>query len=166
MELWDLYDKDKNLTGKTHERGTWIEDGYYHLVVHVWLKNSEGKYLISRRDKTRKAYPLMLECPGGSVLAGETSLEGAIRETMEEVGIDLTNIEGKIIYTEKRESFHDYFDAWLFNYDGEADLNKATTNEVCEVLWMTKEEIADSLERNEFVPTLKYILEIGDNNEL
>ena len=162
IELWDLYDENKNLTGKTLERGTWIKDGYYHLVVHVWIKNSDGKYLISRRDKSRKAYPLMLECPGGSVLAGETSLEGAIRETIEEVGIDLTNVQGRIINTEKRESFHDYFDAWLFNYDGKVDLTKATTDEVCEVMWMTKEEIKASFERSEFVPTLKYILEIGD----
>ena len=162
MELWDLYDKDKNLTGKTHQRGTWIEDGYYHLAVHVWIKNKEGKYLISRRDKTREAYPLMLECPGGSVLAGETSLEGAIRETKEEVGIDLTNIEGRIIYTKTREKFHDMMDAWLFNYDGEVDLSKATTNEVCEVKWMSLDEIKDYLDKGEFVPTLDYILEIGD----
>ena len=162
MELWDLYDKDKNLTGKTHERGTWIKDGYYHLVVHVWIKNKEGKYLISRRDKEREAYPLFLECPGGSVLKGETSLEGAIRETLEEVGVDLSNIKGTIIHTEKREKFHDIMDAWLFNYDGEVDLNKATTNEVCEVKWMSLDEMKNSYENGEFVPTLKYIFEIGE----
>ena len=166
MELWDLYDKDKNLTGKIHERGTRIEDGYYHLVVHVWIKNKEGKYLISRRDKERESYPLFLECPGGSVLKGETSLDGAIRETFEEVGIDLNNIPGKVIHTKIREHFHDIFDAWLFSYDGEVDLSKATTNEVCEVMWMTLDEIKESLNKKEFVPTLKYILEIGDKNEL
>ncbi len=166
MELWDLYDKDRNLTGKTHERGTWIEDGYYHLVVHVWIKNKEGKFLISRRDKKREAYPLFLECPGGSVLKGETSLDGAIRETLEEVGLDLSNIPGKIIHTERREYFHDIFDAWLFSYDGEVDLSKATTNEVCEVMWMTLDDIKKSLDKGEFVPTLKYIFEIGDKDEL
>lgn len=159
MELWDLYDKDRNLTGKTHERGKIIPDGYYHLVVHVWIKNKDDKFLISRRDKTREAYPLFLECPGGSVLKGETSLDGAIRETLEEVGIDLTNVTGKVIHTKIREQFHDIMDVWLFNYDGEVDLNKATTNEVCEVMWMTKEEIKKAYERKELVPTLEYFFE-------
>ena len=161
-ELWDLYDKNKRITGKIHERGVWIPDGYYHLVVHVWIKNNEGKYLISRRDKSRESYPLFWECPGGSVLKGETSLDGAIRETKEEVGVDLSNISGKLINTKLREYFHDIMEAWLFYYDGEVDLTKASTNEVCEVKWMSIDEIKESLEKGEFVPTLDYILEVGD----
>lgn len=166
MELWDWYDKNKIVTGKTHERGKIIEDGYYHLVVRVLLKNKDEKYLISKRDENRKEYPLLYECPGGSVLKGETSLEGAIRETFEEVGIDLNNIPGKLIHTLISEKYHVIEDTWLFNYDGEINLSKATTNEVCEVKWMTKDEIKKSFDKGEFVPTLKYILEIGDKNEL
>ena len=162
MELWDLYDKDKNLVGKTHERGTWIEDGFYHLVVHVWIKNKENKFLISRRSPDRESYPLYWECPGGSVLKGETGFEGAIRETKEEVGIDLANIKGTIINNKLRESFHDIMEAWLFNYDGEVDLLNATTKEVCELKWMSLAEIKELLDKGEFVPTLAYIIEIGD----
>lgn len=162
-ELWDLYDKNKNVTGKIHERGTWIEDGYYHLVVHIWIKNKDGKYLISRRSASREANPLKLECQGGSVLKGETSLEGAIRETKEEVGIDLTNIPGKIIYTKTRDYYHDIMDVWLFEYGGEVDLSKATTNEVCEVMWMSKEEIKKAFDSGELVQSLDYFFEIdGD----
>ena len=113
MELWDLYDKNKNLTGKIHERGKLIEGGYYHLVVRVWLKNNEGKYLVSKRDENRKDYPLLYECPGGSVLKGETSIEGAIRETIEEVGVDLSNITGKLIYTLISDEYHVIEETWL-----------------------------------------------------
>ena len=161
-EIWDLYDKNKNLVGKTHERGKWIPNGFYHLVVHVWIKNNDGKYLISRRSKDRTSYPLLWECPGGSVLKGETGIEGARRETMEEVGVDLSNISGIVINTKLRESFHDIMEAWLFQYNGEVDLSKATTNEVCEYKWMNIDEIKELLEKGEFVPTLDYILGIGD----
>lgn len=166
MELWDLYDENRNLTGKIHERGTLIPDGYYHLVVHVWIRNKDGKYLISRRDKSRKAYPLYLECQGGSVIQGEDSITGARREVLEEVGVDLLNIPGKVIYTKIRKNFHDIMDVWLFEYDGEVNLSLATTNEVCEVKWMSIDEIKEAFEKGELVPTLDYIFEMGDVNGL
>ena len=166
MELWDLYDKNKNVTGKIHERGKVVPDGYYHLTVHIWIRNKDGKYLISRRDKSRNAYPLYLECQGGSVIKGEDSITGARREVLEEVGIDLSNIPGKIIYTKTRDNFHDIMDVWLFEYDGEVDLSLATTNEVCEVKWMDIDKIKEAFYKGELVPTLDYIFEIGDNNEL
>ena len=37
----------------------------------------------------------MWECVGGSVVKGEDSLQGAVRETKEEVGIDLNPESGQ-----------------------------------------------------------------------
>ncbi len=160
-EYWDLYDENRNNTGKTMVRGEVIPEGFYHLVVHVWIKNKDNLFLISRRSPDRKAYPLLLECTGGSVLAGETSLEAAIRETKEEVGIDLTNIKGKLIFQKIRPHFRDMMDAWLFEYDGEVDLSKATTKEVCEVMWMKYDDIKEKLVTGELVPTLDYFFDIN-----
>ena len=82
---------------------------------------------------------------------------------MEEVGIDLSNIEGKVIYTKMRRYFHDIMDVWLFKYDGDANLNKATTKEVCETMWMTYDEIKECFNNGTLVPTLDYFFEIeGD----
>lgn len=58
-------------------------------MVAVWIRNRKGEYLISQRAADRPIYPLMWECVGGSVVKGETSLEGAVREVKEEVGLDL-----------------------------------------------------------------------------
>ena len=68
MEIWDLYTKHRNKTGKDHLRGKKIPDGYYHLVVHVWIRNKQGAYLISQRAVDRPTCPLMWECVGGSHL--------------------------------------------------------------------------------------------------
>lgn len=160
MELWDLYDVKRNLVGITHERGKEIPDGLCHLVVHIWIRNKDGKFLISRRSKERKTYPLLLECQGGSVLAGETSIDGAIREIKEEVGIDLSKVHGNVIFTKTRETFHDIMDVWLFEYNGKVDLSKATTNEVCETYWLTYDEIKKKFESRELVPTLDYFFDI------
>ena len=62
MEIWDLYDEKCNLLNKTHIRGEELPDNGYHLVVHVWIRNQEGKFLISQRAKHRPTNPLKFEC--------------------------------------------------------------------------------------------------------
>ena len=37
MELWDVYDINRNKTGKTAVRGEGLPEGGYHLVVHVCI---------------------------------------------------------------------------------------------------------------------------------
>lgn len=158
MEIWDLYDENKNVTGKYCLRGDEIPENFYHLVVHVWIKNDKGEYLISQRAEDRPTFPLMWECVGGSVLKGENSIQGAIRETKEEVGIDLEKIEGSLVYSKVRkiENKNNIMDVWLFKYNGVVELENATTNEVSDVKWMTKEQIRELFETNKLVRTLDY----------
>ncbi len=43
-ELWDVYDENRNLTGKTISRKKFLSgNGEYHLVVHIWIKNSNNE---------------------------------------------------------------------------------------------------------------------------
>ena len=39
-ELWDIYDKNRNITGKTIARGELMAEDEYHLVVQVWINGS------------------------------------------------------------------------------------------------------------------------------
>ncbi len=91
MEKWDLYTKYREKSGKEQIRGEKIPNGFYHLVVHVWIRNCKGEYLISQRSVSRPTFPLMWECVGGSVLMGESSIDGALREVKEEVGLWIYN---------------------------------------------------------------------------
>ena len=43
MELWDVYDINRNKTGKTAVRGEGLPEGGYHLVVHVCIIGSDGR---------------------------------------------------------------------------------------------------------------------------
>ncbi len=161
MEQWDLFTDKRELTGKKHIRGEELPDDMYHLVVHVWIKNSKGEYLISQRSSNRPTFPLMWECVGGSVLAGETSIEGAIREAKEEIGVDLMSANGKLIFSRVRKlvdgrKFNDILDVWLFHYDQEVLLDDATTDEVEQVVWMNRHEIMDLFAQQKLVDTLQY----------
>lgn len=161
MELWDLYTKYREKTGKVHKRGEPIPEGFYHLVVHVWIRNKKGEYLLSQRAANRPTYPLLWECVGGSVLKGENSVEGAIREVKEEVGITLNPSKGTKLFTKIRgvidgQSFGDIMDVWLFAYNGACQLEKATTDEVAACRWATADEIKRVYEEGKLVPTLDY----------
>lgn len=164
MEIWDLYNERRELTGRDHVRGEAVPQGYYHLVVHVWIRNSEGEYLISQRSADRPMFPLLWECVGGSVLKGEDSLAGALRETKEEVGLDVCPESGRILFSHIRgnidgQYFGDIMDVWLFEYDGPVSLEQATTKEVAQVTWMSKAQIKELFDAGKFVPTLFYFFE-------
>ena len=88
MEIWDLYNLKGEIIGE-HVRGTEMPEDGYHLVVHVWIRNSAGKYLMTQRSANKKTFPLAWECVGGSVIQGEDSFTAALREVREEVGIAL-----------------------------------------------------------------------------
>ena len=164
MELWDLYNEHRQLTGRDHIRGEEIPPGYFHLVVHVWIRNSDGKYLISQRSADRPMHPLKWECVGGSVLKGEDSLTGALRETKEEVGLTLEPNDGKIVRSTvgrvvNRVKFSDIVDVWLFRYDGPVSLEMATTKEVDQIVWLDKGQIKELFDNGDFVDTLGYFFE-------
>ena len=160
-EIWDLYDANRELLGKDHVRGEQLPIDGYHLVVHVWIRNSKGEYLISQRSANRPTFPLVWECVDGSVVKGEDSLQGALREVKEEVGVDLLPEKGHVILSDiKKIEFgkvvNKIVDVWLFEYDGEVDLSNATTDEVAQVAWMNRSQIKELFDANMFVDTLEY----------
>ena len=160
-EIWDLYDENRELLGKDHVRGEQLPIDGYHLVVHVWIRNSKGEYLISQRAANRPTFPLVWECVDGSVIKGEDSLQGALREVKEEVGVDLLPEKGHVILSDiKKIEFgkvvNKIVDVWLFEYDGEVDLSNATTDEVAQVAWMGRSQIKELFDANMFVDTLEY----------
>ncbi|MDR2998427.1 MAG: NUDIX hydrolase [Microbacterium sp.] len=87
-ELWDVTDADGVPTGTTFERGTpgWPPPGGFHVIGSVCVRRDDGMLLLTQRSATKDC-PLDWEFPGGSVLAGETSAEGAARELREETGV-------------------------------------------------------------------------------
>ena len=72
MELWDLYDSQRNPLNKTHERGQPFAEGEFYVCAEIWVKNSEGNFLITKRHPDKKAGNLW-EFSGGGTLAGETT---------------------------------------------------------------------------------------------
>lgn len=108
-EIWDVYDEDGKKTGKTMTRGVPCP-GEYMLCVHVYLHTPDGRFLVQKRSRSKESHPGVWDVTGGAVLRGEESFEGAKRETLEEVGIDISDAKVRFIgRIKKRKSFADVY---------------------------------------------------------
>lgn len=94
MEIMDLYDYQRQKTGKTYIRGSAQPEGFFRLVVHVCIFNSKNQLLIQQRTLNKKMPGLWDVTSAGAVSTGESSNQGAQRELFEELGIqiDFSNI--------------------------------------------------------------------------
>lgn len=61
------------------------------LIVHTLVTNSRGEILILQRSEQDNVLPGFWDLPGGTLENGEDPSVGAIRETKEEAGIDISN---------------------------------------------------------------------------
>ena len=152
MEVFDLYDKGFNKLKKTMVRGSSNNVGEYHLVVHMWFKNKEGKYLIQQRNKPTDRIPYLWFCTGGAAISGETSIEAAIRETKEELGIELESHKFKLNsrYFINQPDTNYVTDVYLIKEDifiEDLILNKV---EVKDVAYKTIDEIKDMIIQKQF----------------
>jgi len=158
MELWDILDENGNKTGKIVERGKPMEQDEYHLVVHVWIKNSNGEFLISKRTPN-KIFPNMWETTVGSAIIGEDSLNAALREVKEEIGILLLPSAGKYLFRLKRQhhDFPDFIDVWLFKAEADIKTVIYQPEEVCGAKWATPNQIRSWIKAGKFMDTFTYL---------
>lgn len=148
MEIWDILDKQGNKTDKTIVRGEPLKDGEYHLVVHIWIMNSKGEFLIQRRADTLKLMPGMWAATGGSALAGEDSKTAALREVKEELGIDINADSIHKIWRVTRK--HNLADVWFVKKDVNIDDLELLEEEVSHAKWVSKEELKSMVTKGEF----------------
>lgn len=94
MELWDAYYPDGTKAGVDLVRGEPVPPEYRHAVTEILVLHRDGTVLLMQRDFRKPNYPGNWEASaGGAVLKGETFLEGARRELLEETGIACGTLE-------------------------------------------------------------------------
>ena len=120
-----LYDNLRNPVS-TIERGQQIPSGLNKLSVHVWIVNDAGKYLLQQRMGTAKKFPNMWGQTGGGAIAGESSWDACVRETMEELGLTPDPEKSVLVGTIKRPM--DFVDVWLVHSNAKISDLKVTIN--------------------------------------
>lgn len=150
MELWDIYDKNRNLTGRQIQRGSKFSNGDFHLVVHVCIFNSKNEMLIQKRQPWKEGWPNMWDITvGGSALTNETSSEAAERETLEEIGYKIDLSDERPFFTINFEyGFDDYY---IIEKDIDIKDLSLQYEEVQSVKWATKDEISKLVNDGKFI---------------
>lgn len=153
-ELWDLYDENRCRTGKLHRRGNPLRRGDYHLGIEVWVQRDDGKFLLTKRAPN-KGYPNLWEPSGGSALAGDDSLNAALREVREETGLFLKPENGRCIFS--FIAHEDTFcDIWFFRQEFDLKDLVLQPGETCDSMAATWEEIFMMQQKGKLVP-LSYL---------
>lgn len=89
-EYIDIVDASGKSTGKTALKSEAHKNGWYHNTIHLWLYTKNGEILLQQRSHKKVIHPLLWDVSAaGHVDAGETFLDAAIRETKEELGLNL-----------------------------------------------------------------------------
>ena len=96
MEKRDLYDENRVFTGNTIYKGKIVPDGYYCLMVMIFMENNDGRFLIQKRSKDKGG---KWATTGGHPKSGEDSMTGLLTEVREELGLDLANENIKLLKT-------------------------------------------------------------------
>lgn len=161
-EIWDVLDVNGNKTGRYAERGRKMATGDYHIIVHVWKRNSKGEWLIDKRTPRygRDHLDGKWETTGGCAIAGDDSLSAALRETKEELGIDLDPMNGTLFNRTARrgDNGHTWFeDAWVFEYNEPIGSIAFDGSEVCDAMWATADKIREMMAAGEFLSERFYL---------
>lgn len=148
MELWDVYDQCMQKTGRTHVRGIPLEEGDYHLIVHVYPVNKKGEILIQKRADTVQTKPGLWATTGGSVLQNENFLEGGLRELREELGIVADVEDTRLLAVMQRPNR--FRAVWLVRTEVAREDLYLQEEEVSDAMWATPDTIRKMVQTGEF----------------
>lgn len=146
MEYNDVYDENRRLTGRIHRRGDSWPQGEYGLVVCVWVYDGKGNLLLTRRAP-EKSFAGTWENSGGAVQAGETSLQGIVRELFEETGIRAREEDFELLDSGRDTNF--FYDYYCIKRSTPLEEIVLLPGETDAAKWVTFDEVYKMIERQE-----------------
>lgn len=154
-EIFDVLEENGEYSGKIASRGECHKYGLWHKAIAVFIINSKEQVLLQKRSKNKKMWPNMWDISsGGHVLTGEFGYQAAIRETKEELGIDLAeeNIRfiGSVISNNKRGGIFDrhFNEYYIVKMEVDEKILVLQEEEVSSVKWIDKDEIIKRVKNN------------------
>lgn len=155
-EFFDILNENGDYTNKIASRDECYRKGLWHKAVVVFIISNDNKrILLQQRSATKKLWPNLWDITaGGHVLSGELGYQAVIRETKEEIGININkeslefigstrseNIKGNII----NKHFNEYY---IVHADIDVSNIILQEEEVQNIKWFSKEDVIEKIKNN------------------
>ncbi len=156
IEYFDVLNEKGEFTNLVKSREECHKEGLWHKAVVVFIISTDNKrVLLQQRSSNKKLWPNLWDITaGGHVLKGEFGYQTVIRETKEEIGIDIDkkdlefigcttseNISGDII----NRHFNEYY---IVHKDINIKDIVLQKEEVQDIKWFDKEEVIKRIKNN------------------
>jgi isopentenyldiphosphate isomerase len=90
-ELIDICREDGAPTGRRKIKSAVHRDGDWHRAVHIWIVAPDQQLLLQKRATVKENYPGLWDISvAGHLSSGESAHQAALREGLEEIGVDLS----------------------------------------------------------------------------
>ena len=150
-EQFDILDINGAPTGVA-DRGAVLKDGQYYLGVHVYVYNSEGEFLLQQRSYNKNFLPGGWDVVLEHVIAGESSLEGAMRGLKEEIGLLVSKSEmefaGRFIWN----MYHHIIDVYFVRANFNVNALLLQNEEVIGAKMISKDDMLDLVSKMDYRP--------------
>ncbi len=150
-EMVDILNSDGSPTGEVRSKKEAHEKGLWHRAAHVWFVNGRGEILMQKRADNLESHPGEWDISAaGHLSAGNTRIQGALREVKEELGIELEEKDLKKIGELHNESIHrggkyinkEYDDVYVVRKDVPISDITVQKSEISEVKYVPAPELA------------------------
>lgn len=148
-EYLDLVDTQDNVIGKKLRRDVYTENLSNFRVINAFVVNSKGEIWIPRRTADKRIFPLCLDMSvGGHVESGETYDDTFRRETAEELNIDISKVEYRLLdkLTPESDGVSAHMQVYEILLDEAPEYNPA---DFVEYYWLTPEDALKRINEGE-----------------
>lgn len=89
-EYVPIWNSDGKPTGNSCLKDEAHQKGWFHPTVHIWFYTTSPALLLQKRSLTKQTFSGLWDVSvAGHVSAGESILQGALREVKEEIGLEI-----------------------------------------------------------------------------
>jgi isopentenyldiphosphate isomerase len=152
-EMLDIYTRDGKWLGvKDYDFCHSDNPEVYHKPAWIWIINSKNQILIQKRAVYKRHNPNKWDMPSaGHIDAGERPIDGAIRETFEEIGIKTKEQDYKFICEYIWDDVFEIAQVYLLHLDVEKEDFKLQESEVSDIKWVSFDDFKKIFYSDEFV---------------